>query len=83
LRVVELLVVSYVVEGVFGIQILTVLGLEFGGEGIISFRSSREITDSGSKGIRPAVRKPVRTLSGVIEVSNAGINTSKKSSFVI
>jgi hypothetical protein len=77
LRVVELLVVSYVVEGVFGVQVLTVLGLEFGGEGVISFRSNREITDSGSKGIRPTARKPAYILSSVIEASNTGINASK------
>ena len=79
----ELLEASYAVEGVFGVQVLAVPGREFGGEGVVGFGSSREITDSGSRGTRPAVRKPVRTLSDVIEASNVGTNASKKSFFAM
>jgi hypothetical protein len=62
---------------------MAVLGRELGGDGVIGLGSRREITDSGLKGIRPVALKPTRMLFAVIEVWNASINASKKSSFVI
>ena len=63
----ELWVASYALDGVFGTQDEAVLGREFDGDGVISLGSRREITNLGSKGIRPAARKPARTLFYVIE----------------
>jgi hypothetical protein len=50
---------------------------------VIGLGSRREITDSGSKGTRPAALGPARMLFAVIEALNASTNASKKSSFVM
>ena len=46
---------------------MAILGRELGGDRVISLGSRREITDSGSKGTRPATLKPARILFTVRE----------------
>jgi hypothetical protein len=65
--VLELWAASCVLEGVFGTQDIGVLGPEFGGDRVTGLRSRREMTDSGSKGTRPAALKPAYILFSIIE----------------